>query len=106
MLFLIALALVLPDTRAYYRLSLKDLATSTRTHVEVTARVVYVRHQDDGDWHLTLEQDGVKAVAEIIPAIPFPVPKKGQRCTVRGIARYDRWHKWNEVHPVEALSCE
>jgi hypothetical protein len=91
--------------RTYHKLAVSQLQTSQWTHVEVTALVTYVRYQDpkngDGDWHITLEQDGAKVVAEIIPLIPLTPPKKGQRIRVWGISRIDKDHGWGELHPVE-----
>lgn len=91
-----------PAGRLYHKVSIKDLATTRWTHVEVTGRVVYVRKQQDGDWHVTLtDADGVKAVLEIIPAIPLAVPRKGQVIRARGISRVDKHHAWGELHPLE-----
>jgi hypothetical protein len=97
--------------RTYHKLAVSQLPTSQWTHVEVAALVTYVRYQDpknggDGDWHITLEQDGAKVVAEIIPLIPLTPPKKNQRCAVRGISRQDKNHGWPEIHPVEEISCK
>lgn len=89
--------------RTYHRVPLVDVAASRWTHVETCGPVVYVRRQADGDWHLTLDDGRGKVVVEIIPAIPLPVPRKGQLVTVRGIARQDRGHGWPEIHPAEAL---
>jgi hypothetical protein len=81
---------------------LPTVATSQQTHVETCGQVVYVRHQQDGDWHVTLAIGTVKVVAEIIPLIPLEPPKKGAWVTVRGIRRFDGEHKWYEVHPTES----
>jgi hypothetical protein len=54
----------------------------------------------DGDWHVTLAEGETKVVLEIIPQIPLPPPKKGQRIEACGITRWDKRHKWPELHPV------
>jgi len=93
---------LVPVTRRYPRVPLAALATTRITHVEVCGPVVYVRKQRrDGDVHVTISDGKTKVVAEIIPSIPLPRPVKGQIILVHGISRYDRFHKWGEVHPVE-----
>lgn len=108
-LLLIILSLsALGAGRTYHRVPLADLPSSQWTHVSTVGTVVYVRHQDDGDWHITLMDPpaAVKVVCEIIPAIPVPVPRKGQRIRVWGIARTDKDHHFAEVHPVEGWELE
>ena len=92
---------------AYRRVELARVATTTYTHVGTTGPVVYVRRQVDGDVHVTLDDGASKVVLEIIPAIPLPVPKKGQRIDACGITRIDRGHRtqqypagWPELHPL------
>lgn len=89
--------------RSYHRVPLAHVAASQWTHVSTEGTVVYVRHQQDGDWHITLMDPPApeKIVAEIIPAIPLRVPRIGQRIRVWGITRVDRDHHWQELHPVE-----
>jgi hypothetical protein len=89
--------------RTYHRLPLAKVAASSWTHIETCGPVVYVRRQQDGDWHLTLAAGVAKVVVEIIPAIPLPVPKKGQVVRVRGISRFDKAHAWPELHPAESI---
>jgi hypothetical protein len=96
------LALQSAVQRPYHRVALSDLAKSSWTHVEVCSPVVYVRRMRDGDWHVTLDNGKARVVAEIIPLIPLPIPKKGQFICVRGISRFDRRHRFVEIHPVEA----
>src|SRR4051812_32915732 len=67
-------ALATPPHRIYWPVPLEQLATSTRTHVCVTGTVRYVRHQADGDVHVTLDKGRAKVVLEIIPALPLPAP--------------------------------
>lgn len=88
----------------FHRIALADLATTRHTHVCVTAPVTYVRKQADGDYHVTLDDGRAKVVAEIIPAIPLPAPRKGDRVEVCGISRIDRHHGWAELHPVLRLT--
>jgi hypothetical protein len=65
--------------------------------------VVYVRRQADGDVHITLDDGHGKAVLEIIPPLPVPVPAKGESVEACGISRTDKDHGWPEVHPVERI---
>lgn len=95
------LLLALGVSRPYHVVPLEKVATSQRTHVETCGLVVYRARMSDGDYHLTLERNGHKLVVEIIPAIPLPLPRKGQTIRVRGIRRYDDGHNWPEIHPLE-----
>lgn len=103
LLALVCLCAVLRgEGRTYHRVTIAELATTRWTHVETTGRVVYVRKQQDGDWHVTIvDSQERKAVLEIIPAIPLEVPRKGQVIRARGIARVDKHHAWGEIHPLE-----
>lgn len=85
---------------AYRTIPLDSLATTRWTHVCVVGPVVYIRRQSDGDIHITLDDGTSKAVLEIVPQIPLPRPKKGTVIKACGVSRYDRHHKWPEVHPV------
>ena len=98
MTMMLALLLVAQD--GYRQVPLAQLATTRWTHACTVGLVVYVRRQKDGDIHVTLVDGADKAVAEIIPALPLPRPKKGQRIRVCGITRIDRYHGWAELHPV------
>jgi hypothetical protein len=74
-----------------------------RTHANscVQGRVTYVRRQEDGDWHITLDDGaGRLLVAEVIPQLPIAPPRKGQRVLACGISRHDDRHGWDELHPV------
>lgn len=84
----------------YPVIPLARVATTARTHVCVTAPVVYVRLMKDKDIHITLDNGTAKVVAEIIPQFPLPRPKKGSVITVCGITRFDKQHRWPEIHPV------
>lgn len=98
------LALVLQVSvpgRPYHTVPLAQMATTRWTHVRTSGLVVYVRKQQDGDWHITLTEGKVKVVCEIIPALPMAPPKKGDRIQVWGIYRMDPGHHWPEIHPVE-----
>jgi len=100
------LLLLLLVTRPYHVVAIPDLPTARQTHVEVSGRVIYVRHEVDGDWHVRLRHGSASIVAEIIPLIPLPVPRLGQCVTLRGIRRVDRekgHRNQSEVHPVEAI---
>lgn len=97
MLSLVLLALF---QDAYHHVRLDRMATTRWTHVCTTGPVVYVRRQRDGDIHVTLDDGRAKVVLEIIPQIPLPRPRKGQRIEACGIARIDKHHRWPEIHPV------
>lgn len=99
---LLLLSLLVEGQRTYHRVPLERVAETTWTHVRTCGAVVYRRRMaDDGDWHVTIEQRGVKLVLEIIPALPLPVPRKGQIIEAWGITRYDTRHGWHELHPLE-----
>ena len=84
----------------YRTVPLSEMATTTWTHVCVVGPVVYVRRQQDGDIHVTLDDGYAKVVLEIIPQLPLPSPVKRTVIRACGITRYDRKHGWPEVHPV------
>ena len=88
--------------RTFPRLSLVKLATTASPRAEVCGPVVYVRKQQDRDWHITLDDGTRKVVLEIIPELPLPVPKKGHTIRARGVVRFDRRHGWPELHPLLA----
>lgn len=99
--------LLLATTRVYHVTPIAGLARSVHTHVEVSGRVTYVRHEADGDWHVRVSEGPASIIAEIIPAIPLPVPRRGQCVQLRGIRRIDRerGHRQQaEVHPVEWIA--
>lgn len=89
---------------AYHTVPLAKVSTTSWTHVCTTGPVVYVRKMSDGDWHVTLDDGKAKVVAEIIELIPLPPPRKGNVVTVCGITRYDKRHKWPEIHPVTKIT--
>lgn len=95
---LLLLQLVVADS--YRTIPLAELATTRWTHVCVVGPVVYVRKQRDDDIHVTIDDGTTKIVAEIIPEIPLPRPKKGTTIKACGITRYDKHHAWYEIHPV------
>lgn len=93
--------------RIYHPVAIDQMASVYHTHVEIVGMVTLVRAEDDGDKHFRVaDEHGHFVVCEIIPAMPLAVPQVGQRVTVRGIRRFDdeRFHRWYEVHPVEAWS--
>ncbi len=101
--WLLLLVALQPATagRRYHEVPLTAMATTQWTHVCTVGPVIYVRRMADGDLHVTLDDGRARVVAEIIPALPLPRPRKGQQIRVCGIARWDRHHGWPEVHPVE-----
>jgi len=94
------LAALLVQADAYHTIPLSKVATTSWTHICTSGPVVYVRKMADGDVHLTLDDGKAKVVAEIIPQIPLTPPRKGDRVKVCGITRWDKRHRWPEVHPV------
>lgn len=89
--------------RRYWRLRIADLATNVHTHVCIVGRLALRVPEADGDIHLRLEDGRAFVIAEIIPELPVRTPALGSRIEACGIARYDRAHRWNELHPVLAL---
>jgi len=101
--------LLLLAVRTYYPVSIADLAAGRNfhTHVQVTGKVVLVKHEADGDLHIRLSDGSQFIVAECIPKLPCQEPKRGQTVTVQGIYRRDQKHgNWAEVHPVESLEVK
>jgi hypothetical protein len=89
--------------RRYWGVTLKELASTAHTHVAIEGLVTVARKEPDGDIHIRLEDGtGAFAIGEMIPSLLQVRPKVGQRVRLFGISRYDRKHKWGEVHPVEA----
>lgn len=86
--------------RTFHRMPLGRLVATSYPRADVCGPVVYVRKQQDGDYHITLDDGRAQIVLEIIPELPLPVPKKGQRIRARGIVRTDRHHGFAELHPV------
>jgi hypothetical protein len=97
------LLLVLAPDRVYHRVPLEKVAASARTHIETCGPVVYVRKQQDGDVHVTLDNGKARVVVEIIPLVPLTAPKTGQTIRVRGISRFDKSHRFAEIHPAEQI---
>ena len=109
--------LVLQLARPYHVETIASMPTCRHTHVAVTGRVILVRQEADGDWHLRLSDNGKRfIVAEIIPtlqpikgheldAFAIALPKLNECVEVRGIRRVDTesGHGWTEIHPVEFL---
>lgn len=105
---LLAILLLLTQSRTYWNVPLDTLAIGhpKHTHVAVSGTVAYVRIEDDGDIHIKLINPltGRFVIAECIPALPCSFrPKAGQRIKVKGISRADPEHLWFEVHPVELI---
>lgn len=92
-------------SRPYWPVTIADMAAGKNhhTHVEVSGKVVLVRHEQDGDLHIRLTDGSNFVVAECVPELPCKAPKLGDAVTVQGISRFDGEHKWYEVHPVENL---
>jgi hypothetical protein len=95
------------DADGFHTVPLAQMATTTHTHACTSGPVVYMRKQADGDEHITIDDGTSMVVVEIIPAIPLPAPKKGQRIKACGITRIDRGHRtprypggWPELHPL------
>lgn len=113
LLVLVAALAVADETgRLYHRVLVKDIPTTSWTHVCTTGLVGLVRKEPDGDVHIRVENgdgSGAFIVAEIIPTLlpkakdAIRVPKKGEWIEVCGIVREDKRHKWFELHPVERL---
>lgn len=97
--------------------STRDLVTTQWTHVRVPGIVLAVIDEADGDLHLRLSDGtvsrcdvpaymaGTCIVVEIRPPDRERVrkPAKGDRVRVSGVSRFDRQHKWYEVHPCDRV---
>lgn len=91
------------EGRKYWTVPIREVATTSHTHIKVEGKVALVKREADGDIHIRLvDGAGHFCVAEIIPLIKLPAPRVGQTIVVRGIQRVDGKHKWGEVHPVES----
>lgn len=109
MLIAVAVLLALMQSgRPYHDVPLEQVIDTTWTHVRTCGVVTYTRRLADGDLHVTLSQGAAFVVLEIIPALPMPAPRKGQRIEAWGIVRIDRRHRppqyrdgWPELHPLE-----
>ncbi len=100
----LCLLLVAAPARTYHFVAIADFPRNTFTHVETAGKVTLVRDETDGDVHIRLEDRNRRfVVVEIVPAITLTRPKVGDCVRVRGIARFDKRHLWNELHPAEAL---
>lgn len=97
---LIALLLQLAVLDPYPTIPLSALATTRRNHVCVIGPVVYVRKQEDGDVHVTVDDGRTRVVLEIMPHLPLPAPKKGLVIKACGLTRFDKGHQWPELHPL------
>jgi hypothetical protein len=101
--------------RTFPAVPLADLAAGKwlRPRATVEGIVGRVTTEADGDVHIVLLEEPSKGkpgllyarmvqrvICEIVPEFPLPAPKVGDRIRVRGIVRYDGWHKWYEIHPV------
>lgn len=95
--------------RTYFSTTPAKLAAGyTHTHVSVVGKVTLAKREADGDRHLRLSDftsTDKFIVAECLPEMQLTCPsvKVGNCVEVKGIARHDAEHKWNEVHPVEAI---
>ena len=85
------------------QITVKQMATTTHTHVCLDGTITYRKREADGDWHLKVEDGGAWIVVEVIPQIPLVAPKVKSRVHVCGITRFDKAHKWYEIHPVLIL---
>ena len=103
--------------------SLRGVYHPYRLHVLGTCRwyrgtVLYVRSEDDGDYHVVVKPDGGFArlldagnysqqhgglVTEIMPGQHLPIPGSGEHVSVFGTWTYDADHGWNEIHPIWAI---
>jgi hypothetical protein len=84
-----------------------DFAALKYTHVETRGVVRAVRREGDGDVHVWIcDPASVCVLGECIPQGPrldCDKLKRGESVILRGISRYDRWHKFWEIHPVLEL---
>lgn len=86
--------------RRYWEVPASKVATTIHTHVCTRGILAQRVSEADGDIHLRLQDAGAFVIAEVIPEIPVALPPVGAWVEVCGIARYDRDHRWPELHPV------
>lgn len=97
------------ETKYYHPVEISEFSTkgSRWTHVAVTGVVTSVRREKDGDVHIKVCDIATKKnwcfVAEVIEEISATRANVGEQVTVKGISRYDKQHKWWEIHPVREL---
>jgi hypothetical protein len=102
---LTGLLLVQVLVRPYFNETIDHLPLTRHRHVQISGKVMLVRHEADGDIHIRIiDSHGPKhyVICEIVPYHPLPAPKIGQLITVKGLAGYDPGHGWWEIHPVES----
>lgn len=94
------------DDLLYYDAGLVDFIAngSRKTKVAVEGIADTVARQPDGDYHILIRPRyapaGPYLVAETIPEVQLPLPKKGDHIKIWGIVRFDILHDWWELHPV------
>ena len=81
------------------KIAIRDKWSRPRALIEGTVK--YGRIEGDGDYHFVVEDANKnKVICEIIPQLKMDRPKVGQIIYVWGIVRWDRQHRWGELHPV------
>jgi hypothetical protein len=99
------LLVLLLATRIYHDIPLSEVSKTLWTHVSVRACVVSTQSESDGDVHIWLKNGNTKLLAEKTPDRPGEItimPDDGFCGTFQGIVRYDKKHKWYEIHPLES----
>ncbi|MHB8605632.1 MAG: hypothetical protein ACYDCK_10300 [Thermoplasmatota archaeon] len=71
------------------------------------ARVTFVRHESDGDWHVKLTEGNDTVVTEITPpyASDLARPALGDVLAPWGMVLFDATHGWWELHPIQCLDA-
>ena len=119
LLLVLVAALAVADApgRPYHHVGIDDMwprpdhpetVGTFHTHVCVSGTVGLVRREPDGDLHVRLEDPAGTAgrdfvIVEEIPRLRVTGerPRKGASVTACGVSRWDRRHRWPEVHPLE-----
>src|SRR6266516_69451 len=96
--------LFLALARPYFPVDICQHNSTNHTHVEIKGKVTQVHIEVDGDTHIRVVNQGCFVILEIIPSIPLQIPKRNDYIIARGILRFDKQHKWYELHPVESWS--
>ena len=98
--------------RRYWNVSIDSLAAGRvkHPHVAIEGRILFKRWEDDGDLHLRIAGPHSFIVAECIPSCgnckaleAAGLFTLGKRVRLLGIPRYDREHRWYELHPIERV---
>lgn len=97
---------VIGPVHLYPLVPIDKLAAWKRPRAMIVGTVSLVKREEDGDVHIRVEDGKAFAVCEIIPELPLPAPRAGDKIRIQGVVRHDGEHGWEELHPVTAWQKE